>query len=449
MRKARTAAGTAALALLGLVATSTPAHADPLPAYVSAFLDSTITVGAHGAPGKTFRAWVIGVGATKARITFDLSGLAGVATATLPAQCTGGPKTRTCALPDTDDFSTRIPIALTPVAGARAGATGALSYTTSADNAAAVTSTSTVVLADGVDLELGSSLVDGGRAVPGDRKTFRIGFANRGNRTARGFTISFEFTHGVRPRAYQNCRSTERGSHHLATCSFAQDVPPGAEATVPFGVAVTPDALGYQSVDFTVLATGEGLPPAVRATSRPDGQQLTARINPATVRAAAELDSGDNYGVAQWSVASTYDVAAIGATVSGTVGGTVKVTVGVRNNGPGALDSSLSGDPVRVFGVTIPPGTKVTRAPASCAGLYTDADGDLVEALPGKPGYRAYRCGPDAQFLGAGQRLTVQFTLKVSRLGGVGSVSAVDPLGADRPDSDQRNDRARLVVKAG
>ncbi len=451
-RQGRITATIAALALVGggLAATPGAAHAaggpDP---YVSAFLDQTITIGADGAPGKTVEAWIVGINAFHPTVTFDLSGLAGVAVATFPAGCRGTGPVRTCELPNQADgeVDVRLPIALSPAAGAKAGAQATMRYTTAADNVLPRLAQSTVVIGDGVDLQLAFRVADRGTVAPGTATAFPVTFTNRGNRTAHGFTVSLEFTHGIVPATYQNCRYAESASHHLVTCTFTQDVGPGQQADLALDATAGRDALGYQSTDITVLAAGDGVPAAVRTSHRPGGGPLRATVR-ATGMRAADLDPYDNSGVAQWTVPNTYDVAALGTKKTGKAGATVTATVGVRDNGPGALDNSLYNEPVWHFVVTAPPGTAVTKAPSSCAGLYTDPDGNLTEAEPGLAGYTRYRCGPDVDFLGAGATLTVTFSLKITKMikGAAGSVSTRDPLVSQDPDDDPANDTARLTV---
>lgn len=449
-RQDRITATLAGLALVGgLGIAPGAAHAAGSDSYVSAFLDQTITIGANGAPGKTFEVWIVGVDALHPTVTFDLSALTGIAVATLPAGCRGTGAVRTCELPNEPDgeVDVRLPITLAPAPGVKAGAQATLRYTTAADNVLPTPAQSTVVIGDGVDLQLAFHVADQGTVAPGAATAFPVTFTNRGNRTAHGFTVSLEFTHGMIPATYQNCRYAESASHHMVTCSFTRDVGPGQQADLSFNATAGRDALGYQSVDITVLAAGDGVPAALRATYRPGGAPLRATVRASGMR-AADLDPYDNYGVAQWTVPNTYDVAALGAVKTGKAGATVSATVGVRNNGPGALDSSLYNEPVWHFVVTAPPGTAVSRAPASCAGLYTDPDGNLTEAEPGRAGYTRYRCSPDVDFLGSGGKLTVTFGLKITKVikGAAGSVSTRDPLGSEDPDANPANDTARLTV---
>jgi hypothetical protein len=453
-RQGRITATVAALALVGLSVAPGAAHAAGPDPYVSAFLDQTITIGADGAPGKTIEAWIVGVNALHPTVTFDLTGLAGVAVATLPANCRGTGPVRTCELPNEADgeVDVRLPITLSPAAGAKAGAQATLRYTTAADNVLPTPAQSTVVIGDGVDLQLAFHVADLGTVAPGAATAFPVTFTNRGNRTAHGFTVSLEFTHGIIPATYQNCRYAESASHHMVTCAFTQDVGPGQQADLSLDTTAGPDALGYQSVDITVLAAGDGVPAAVHTSHRSGGVSLRATVRTAGTRAAgmraADLDPYDNFGVAQWTVPNTYDVAALGTKKTGKAGATVTATVGVRDNGPGALDNSLYNEPVWHFVVTAPPGTAVTKAPSTCAGLYTDPDGNLTEAEPGLAGYTRYRCSPDVDFLGVGAKLTATFGLRIKKVikGAAGSVSARDPLATQDPDADPANDTARLTV---
>jgi hypothetical protein len=437
--------GAATLVLAGAVLGAAPAQA-ATPAYLSAFLDRQITIGANGAPGKTFQAWLIGVRPVHPVVAFDGTGLAGVATATFPAACTTTGPVTTCPLPVVgDEVNTLLPITLRPAAGARAGATGTLTYTTSADNVPALTDTSTVRLADGVDLVVPqSSTVDTSRK-PGDRVRFPIAFTNRGNRPARGFTLTLVFKHGVRPATYRNCRYAESATYHLATCTFPDTVKPGARWSVQFRATLGRDALGDQFAEYTAAATGTGVPAAMPTTAGGGGPALTAHeVAPAGTLAAVpgDLDDRDNTGRALWQVPNTYDIAAIGDTVRGPAGAVVTFSVGVRNRGPAALDATELEEPAWRFAVGVPAGTRAVRVPAACAGVRTLPDGS-VEVHPGAPGYPLYWC-ETGSFLGAGARSTVRIGLQITTVvpDATSEVTFLDM----PPDTDPGNDRARVVV---
>ena len=91
------------------------------------------------------------------------------------------------------------------------------------------------------------------------------------------------------------------------------------------------------------------------------------------------------------------DLVALGAQLTGEAGDVVKATLGVRNDGPAALDFSRGGSPVTKIDIAVPQGTTAVKVPEVCAPLEGDqqdwenAGKPRREALPLLPG-RLHRC---------------------------------------------------------
>src|SRR4051794_20110733 len=149
IRIARTTA--AAVGVLALGALTTPAHAEDAPWVFAGMSNSTLTLGAAGSPGKVFLAEAASHGAVNVRAVFDISKLAGIATAQFPKSCTTAGAVTTCPV-GSGNFDTPIPVILTAAAGTKSGATGTIDVAAVADNASRFYTSATVKLADGIDL---------------------------------------------------------------------------------------------------------------------------------------------------------------------------------------------------------------------------------------------------------------------------------------------------------
>ncbi|WP_203779877.1 Ig-like domain-containing protein [Actinoplanes philippinensis] len=130
------------------------------------------------------------------------------------------------------------------------------------------------------------------------------------------------------------------------------------------------------------------------------------------------------------------DLVAIGDEVSGAVGDLVEATVGLRNDGPAALDHSRSGEAAAEVEVTLPAGTSFVSAP----GCH-----EAEEASH-------YLCGVGKSYLylfTAGTTATWTFTLKVDKVvaDAQGTVQVNPPCQCNRPaDRDRSNDTTLLTV---
>jgi hypothetical protein len=382
-RLALTATTTAAVTL-SLGAAPSLAATDPeVPsanARVWAFIED-MTVAPAGAPAKDFRLEVITSEAVNPRVVVDVSDLTGLVSFAWPAGCTTQGTVATCpAPPGSVDNNAPLFIPVTAVAGAPAGAHGTIRVRGDADNpgdgsdlmnADAVITVS----GDGPDLAgLAQGLIPDAKV--GDRIYAPMTVTNFGNRAVKGIRVTVEFSKPLTPTPYANCRYghrttfPERGT--VAVCDFAQRIDPGAvfKLSRGFGALVTDAAVDHQVVEYTVAPlAGAGLPDGVvlagRGGSRLPLVTVTSAPKRAKVSRAADVDHANDYRYWGFEVDNLSDVAAVGASVSGSVGETVRVEVGSRNVG-GAIDFTRTGSSAGRFRFQLPGGTEATDVPADC-----------------------------------------------------------------------------------
>src|ERR1700754_3767058 len=130
--------GAAAIAAAASIVFVGAANADsPSPISID-FPSSTTSIPAHGASSRTIEADVRGSQpATTGTVTFDFTGLAGVATATLAAKydCTTAAAQTTCPVSkaDTSDSDQSFQVTVTSTATAVANSTGSFTASASVD----------------------------------------------------------------------------------------------------------------------------------------------------------------------------------------------------------------------------------------------------------------------------------------------------------------------------
>lgn len=411
-----------------VVATAAPVYAGDAEPYLNASMASA-TIAGSGMPGKVLPVYTLGAGAEDATVTFDVSGLAGVADVKALVDCDESVTSITCPLPSGPDFfDVVIPLELQAVDGVAASAKGTLSFTTKATNVEPTTNSATITIANGIDLVVLSGEQEIDSAKPGDvLKPDPVDFYNAGNESAAGFTLTVGFDSGLVPDQYENCDySTDR---HRVTmvCSFDGPVAPGDEMSVSgLEITVAPDAAGGKGVDYFVLGSGESTLPSAMPMQKGTGtKRLIATRMMRPKSAPSDIDQSDNFGLLHIkNVVNKVDVAALATTITGAVGETVKAKIGVKNAGAGTLDAYRSRQPVVSFVLIVPSGVQVVAAPSRCASIV-DTNGTQY-GTDGAAGGTYYRCGTDTYF-GAGTTFQTEFTFKIISLAGkAGSVSLND-----------------------
>ena len=151
------------------------------------------------------------------------------------------------------------------------------------------------------------------------------------------------------------------------------------------------------------------------------------------------LTAGQNDPWGQYylrDIRGTFDVVALGAAATGAVGDTVRVQVGIRNDGPGVPDDSVSGGGAASFRFTPPAGTTVTSQPGGgCAPGGSEEE-------EGPPLY--WYCGKPGLLFAAGETFTVAFDLRID--GPVGAAGEVRANPYPRVDDAPANDVAAVTV---
>ncbi len=131
-------------------------------------------------------------------------------------------------------------------------------------------------------------------------------------------------------------------------------------------------------------------------------------------------------------VHGAFDIVAKGAAVTGAVGDTVRVTVGLRNKGPGVPDGSISGESVGAFVFVPPAGVTVLATPPGC---WLSGDEEEPETVPA-----TWYCNGPGSVFPAGTTHTVAFDLRIDSLSGApGDGPAVPALSAGGRQPEQRH----------
>lgn len=433
----------AGVATVGVAAT--PALAQNDPGWVEAWLYDA-TVGGPGAPARTVPLTLTSTGATQPRVTVDLTGLAGVASASFPASCVTEGTSVTCPMPSdaVEEFGTvtgTVPVVFRAAPGAADGATGTLTYTALGEQTEASAQQATVTVRSGSDLlDMVDEYVAG--VDVGDTRPAPVAVVNAGDQPAVDLRLTMRFPVGLVPASYRNCRyGSDQVLATVVVCTVRGTFAPGQRHELRGGLATTvgPAALGDKRITQIVepLATAGPLPSGVRLTHREADQALRLRpvgkplgVIPAEVSGAG----GQTYLRA---VHGAFDIVAQGAAVTGAVGDTTRVTVGIRNEGPGVPDGTISGDTVGSFFFTPPAGVTVLANPPGCSPSGSEEDGGDAPTT--------WHCGGQRAVFPAGTSHTVAFDLRIDSSSG--TPGEVQPYGRyPRVDDNPGNDIAPVTV---
>ncbi|MCD9876372.1 hypothetical protein [Streptomyces guryensis] len=378
-------------------------------------------------------------------VAVDASSLAGKATMVVTGDCvsTGTLKVR-CEVGPLSGRESIDPFFLKPTAAAKAGDTGAITYTATASDAAGVTG-KTDVLVGGPKLVSRPYPALKGIA-PGAVFERTPAFANTGTAPAdKGIMLLVQDSEGVSlARDHSNCHYSD-GPDVGAWCRFDTPVAPGAayETGAPLRYTASKDTMyGYNT--YVVWPVGGTAPDSFDPSDFP-GTGAGAPLGLKSVASGSGF-TGSGYGT--FATTQHADYQALGDTVEGKVGETVSITVGVRNNGPGRMgfrwaDADNSG----TFVVTPPAGTTITGAPGP--GEQGDP-GPLWNCTPRKAGAKSYTCDIGSTDFRPGDLVTQEFTVRIDRVvpGARGSVRAVENPEYPNRDDDAANDTAAIAVKA-
>ncbi|MFF0254847.1 hypothetical protein ACFYPW_20350 [Micromonospora zamorensis] len=431
-----------ATAVIGVAAT--PASAEDDPGWVNGWLGD-VTLGGAGAPGRTVPLTLTSTGATQPRVTLDLTGLAGVATASFPDFCVTEGTSVTCPMPPTavEEYGTltgTVPVVIRSAPGAVDGATGTLDYTTFGEQTEAYAQQATITVRSSPDLlDMVDEYVSGVEV--GDTRPVPVAVVNAGDQPAVDLRLTMRFPIGLVPASYRNCRyGTDQVLATVVVCTVRGTFAPGQRHELRGGFLTTvgPATLGGKRIGQMVepLTSAGPLPSGVRFKRRDADQALRLRPAGAPLDEIPITVTGAGGGT-YLEVQGAFDIVAQGAAVTGAVGDTVPVTVGIRNVGPGVPDGTNSGDTVGAFYFTPPTGVTVLAHPSDC---WPFGDDEGTADAPAT----WYCNGRVAVFL-AGTSHTVTFDLRIERL--TGTPGRVEPHGRyPRVDDNPGNDIAPVTV---
>ncbi|MGW1752404.1 hypothetical protein ACWCRD_43785 [Streptomyces sp. NPDC002092] len=378
-------------------------------------------------------------------VAVDASSLAGKATMAVTGDCvsTGALKIK-CEVGPLSGKESIDPFFLKPTAAAKAGDTGAITYTATASDAPTVTG-KTDVLVGGPKLVLRPYPALKGIA-PGAVFERTPAFANTGTASAdKGVILLVQDSDGVSlARDHSNCHYSDHPDGG-AWCRFDTPVAPGSayETNAPLRYTAATDTMyGYNT--YVAWPVGGTAPDSFDPSDFPH----TGTGTPLGLKSLASGSGFTGPGYGTFATTQHADYQALGDTVEGKVGETVSITVGVRNTGPGRMDFRwMDADNSGTFVVTPPAGTTITGAPGP--GEQGDP-GPLWNCTPRKAGAKSYTCSIGSTDFRPGDLVTQEFTVRIDRIvpGARGSVKAVENPDYPNRDDHAANDTAAITVKA-
>jgi len=487
MRRAlyRLLAGSAAALLAAAVVASPAAPAQAAePALGVHFPDIAVAAGDSGGKINALIAWIelpdtaaesqIG----KFRVAVDAAGVSDLATVATfddlelaDQSCERAGTVITCTLTGPfplgagPNLMLLLAVHVTAKPGAATGATGKLAFTVQADDGPVVSHKSTVEIGDGVDL----AAVDTAAVTvaPGAVGAADLRVANNGKLPVKSVVLAlFGWAEGLVDGAgFSNC------TYGLLTvCTFDDVLAPGEtyEFSTPIKVRMPADAaagssamaLGswYTPSDFReILSVLPGDPDdLLLGTPGKGGPVHLSAVAPAanassSRSAAAQVDTkpDNNVLISEVVVAGSRkpDLAAIGATVTGSAGDRVHTRIGYRNDGPGTLHPSIFDNNEPATHVTVPDGLRAVAVDSRCMpATEFDDDEDETETV----GATDYLCLTEDDSTKAKSSVLFAFTFEVlddaSDADGHVRINEESFTGGDFLDRDPGNDSAKIAV---
>lgn len=392
-------------------------------------------------------------GAAGATVTFDATGLEGVAAVeTAQDACPAHPPVFRCAVRDDATARERSSqsFRVRAAGSAAAGDTGVLRYRVSVPGRPVVTgSTRVVVGAPELAVE---ARADADTMDPGGTLSVTLTVRNTGDAPARGVSLFMTAREGlVFAARHRNCGY--RGGT-AAWCRLPASevvIAPGASyrVRVPETLRARDDATHPKAVFEAAPLGRDYVPPPAVASRYEDGDGPALRLVPGG--GASGGTGGRGAAELKVSVRNAADLVAVAGTVTGPVGSRVPVRVGLRNDGPGSLPATAR------VAFEVPPGTTVVASPydaerdeelidQDCRALAPDGT-PLTEPSARQPAARRYVCSATAGPVGA--TTTFPFTLRIDaeRPRGRGRVTVSDGAsGRLSHDRAAANDTAGVPV---
>ncbi|WP_433653252.1 LPXTG cell wall anchor domain-containing protein [Micromonospora zamorensis] len=350
-------------------------------------------------------------------------------------------------------------VAMTPTAKAADGDTGNLKVTVSAEGLAPASHTAKLRIGEGVDLAAPGEETKIS-STPGGTFSAPLTLSNAGNTDAKGAVAIFDLDYSIRPdKQYSNCTYEEGW---LRTCSFSEVTAAGEARSASLSYTLGKDTYApgneYGGYNWMTIAEFEDFNAYLQAGGYSVGQPgkgpvLSLPEVPSKVAARgfqADTDPMNNWSSMTIKVngKNGADLVAVGDQLTGKAGDVVTATLGVRNDGPAALDFGRSGTPVTKVDIAVPAGTTAVKVPDACAPLNGDEQ-DWENA--GKPGAKLYRCYPDI-FIGVGEEQTVEIGLRIDKVianaSGTVTINAKCECEGFTEDLKPANDIAKILVNA-
>ncbi|MET7667601.1 LPXTG cell wall anchor domain-containing protein [Micromonospora luteifusca] len=356
-------------------------------------------------------------------------------------------------------YSGNFNVVMTPTAKAADGDAGNLKVTVSAEGLAPVSHTAKLRIGEGVDLaapgeELNIS------STPGGKFSAPLTLSNVGRTDAKGAVAVFDLDYSIRPeKQYSNCNYADG---RLRTCTFSEVTTAGDARSVSMPYVLGKDTYApgseYGNYNWMTVAEFEDFSAYLKAQDFSAGQPGNGPVlslgAPKSKMAArgfqADTDPMNNWSSMTVKVSGKNgaDLVAVGDRVTGKAGDVVTATVGVRNDGPAALDFGRVGSPVTKIDIAVPEGTTAVKVPEVCAPM-NGQEQDWEN--PGKPGAKVYRCYPDI-FIGVGEEQTVEIGLRIDKViadaAGTVTINAKCECEGFTEDLKPANDVAKILVNA-
>jgi len=444
----------AAAAVLAIPAA--PALADD-PSLVLHFPDIAVT--ANSAKINPLYAWIdvpgdedsapVQIG--KLTVSVDTAGVSGIATVeaaddlltvTDGQSCSQAGTVITCTItgPLLLDAGTNLvpllALKVTGKPGVAKDSSGMLTFTAQADGDPVATADSTVTTGEGVDLA--GFIAKPGSVAPGATVATDLKVANVGAKPVHGVVLAMLGWDPslVEGKGFSNCTYGI-----LTVCTFDDDLATGTtyELSTPMKLRIPSDAaagsvataLGswYTPSDFKELldiapdSTGDeilgpkGTGPAVhlQAVSASTSAALGVSAKKSAAKAASsqvDTNPDNNVLISQVVVAGKHepDVAAVGATVSGSAGDKVAARVGFVNNGPGTLYHWTFDNTDPETHITVPPGLRAVKVDERC---FPELDLDDLDEEIDIIGASDYLCDTDGGKTKAKASTLFDFTFQV------------------------------------
>ncbi len=334
------------------------------------------------------------------------------------------------------------------------GRTGILTATMTVKGYAPITRTAQVRIGEAVSLTAVEPEQEMS-AAPGASLDVPLTIAITGTATAQGTAIYAYTQYAFESRTrYSNCFYV---GTELRGCTFDQALEPGASYRLPLPFRMRKDTFapsdqygGWQWMtdeefgDLRQYIGKGGWSPL--GTPGQGGVLRLTRVATAKAGPPQALPEAAAHNV-KVSVTgkNQTDLAAIGAKGSGKKGAVVTVKVGLRNNGPAAIDRTRVNGVWPTTRVYTPKGTTAVRVPDSCYPMTSR--GAIDTNRPGAPGEARYSCY-FYSLLKVGATTTVDFGFRVDRVitGARGAVAVGVPTVVQNEELNKADNTAAIVL---